>query len=554
MCRLIILLLAALACFMANAETLVRYSFDDEHVESGPDTFQVFERSRGTARLSSAFRYSGFYSVELRDVAGDTDFPELQGYFPELDSGTLQIHFAFMTPEPQEPFNIALAGPAGFTLQPDGIGFWLKSRNGDLYHVSDSIPRRLQPIEPFVWYLVDIRYHIDAGTYDLRIQEEYTGAPQVNLVAMPNATRTAGSRVNLFSFIGDLPDESSTVYYVDDIEISSDALTDTDELVAPGRRKLFIDYWQDLQQLDRKQPECLPMRSFSDLGIDTPELVALQTAGNLQTLAQVLQAQWLSPATLSGLATLPAIQAAANWRQGCLLLQQRQAREALKYFDLAGTIMPLARLYALSGTLALAALGEFDAVDARIASGYGEWYGDERFAAAQAQIGLAREDHWSSEEILRDVASDLPAVVPASLVELWQGRLPDSLLATLRSTFPDSWRDHLRNRLVTEQYYFLLLWRDGYYEAQEFARQVAAALAQRDMQSATWHEYEGNAAFLAGDYSKALQAYETALNLGHDNPQSVYLKLSDVFFRMADYENERYYREQVYGTLAEQAR
>jgi hypothetical protein len=30
----------------------------------------------------------------------------------------------------------------------------------------------------------------------------------------------------------------------------------------------------------------------------------------------------------------------------------------------------------------------------------------------------------------------------------------------------------------------------------------------------------------------------------------VYLKLSDVFFRMAAYEKERYYREQVYGSLS----
>jgi hypothetical protein len=140
--RLSATLLISFACCMVQAETLVSYSFDDEHIESGPDTFQIFERSRGTARLSPEFRYSGFYSVELRDVAGDNDFPELQGYFPVLDSGTLQVHFAFMTPEPLEPFNIALAGPAHFTLQPDGIGFWLKNRNGHFYHVSDSMPKR----------------------------------------------------------------------------------------------------------------------------------------------------------------------------------------------------------------------------------------------------------------------------------------------------------------------------------------------------------------------------------------------------------------------------
>jgi len=545
-------LLISLACCLARAETLVSYSFDDEHIESGPDTFQIFERSRGTARLSSEFRYSGYYSVELRDVADDADFPELQGYFPALDSGTLQVHFAFMTPEPQEPFNIALAGPAHFTLQADGIGFWLKNRHGHFYHVSDSMPKRLQPIEPFVWYLVDITYRIGAGTYDLRIRKEYTEAPQVDLRAVPNATRTAGSRVSIFSFIGDLPDKSNTVFYVDDIEVSSDVLTGTADLVAPGRRKLFIDYWKDLQQHERRWPECLPLRDFTDLGIDNTGLHLLHDSGNLQTLVQVLQAQQLTPAKLAGLASLPAIQAAAHWRQGCLLLQRQQAGEALQHFNRAEAAMPTARLYALSGTLALAALGEFDAVDARIASAYGEWYGDERFAAAQALIGLAREEHWSSEEVLREVANDLSAVVPTPLSELWQGELSDALLTTLQNTYPDTWSSYLRNRLVTEQYYFLLLWRESYYEALEFARRVAAALEQRDMPAGNWYEFQGNAAFLAGDYSVALQAYEDALNLGHDNPHSVYLKLSDVFFRMADYENERYYREQIYGSLSDQ--
>lgn len=547
-------LLIGLACQLAQAETLVSYSFDDEHIESGPDTFQVFERSRGTASLSTAFRYSGYHSVELRDVAGDADFPELQGYFPVLDSGNLQVHFAFMTPEPLEPFNIALAGPARFALQPDGIGFWLKNRNGYFHHVSDSIPMRLQPIEAFVWYLVDIHYRIDAGTYDLRIRKEYTEAPQVDLREVPNATRAAGSRLGMFSFIGDLEDKSSSVYYVDDIEVSSDVRTDTAELVAPGRRKLFIDYWKDLQRHERKWPECLPWRDFADLGIASSDLHQLHDSGELRHLMQLLQANDSVPAAVAGTASGPAIQAAANWREGCRLLQRQQAGAAWQHFSKAETAMPAARLYSLSGTLALAALGEFDAVDARIASAYGEWYGDERFAAAQAQIALARDEHWSAETILREVAGELSAVVPAPLAELWQGELPDTLLPELQNTFPDTWRDHLRNRLVTEQYYFLLLWREGYFEALEFARLVAAALERHDMPSGSWYEFQGNAAFLAGDYSTALQAYEEALNRGHHNPRSVYLKLSDVFFRLADYDNERYYRELIYGSLSDRDR
>jgi hypothetical protein len=33
-------------------------------------------------RLSDAFHLSGHRAVELKDVPGDSDFPELQGYFP----------------------------------------------------------------------------------------------------------------------------------------------------------------------------------------------------------------------------------------------------------------------------------------------------------------------------------------------------------------------------------------------------------------------------------------------------------------------------------------
>jgi len=549
---LIAILLATLVGNIAQAETLVSYSFDDENIESGPDTFQIFERSRGTAKLSSEFRYSGYYSVELRDVARDGDFPELQGYFPVLDSGTLRIHFAFMTPEPIEPFNIALAGPGWFQLQRDGIGFWLTNRDGYFNHVSDSIPRRLLPIRPFTWYLIDIDYRIDTGTYDLRIREEYTEAPQVELKNAPNATHSAGSRVSVFSFIGDLPDESNTVFYIDDIEVSSDVSTNTGDLLAPGRRKLFIDYWRDLQQQNRKRPECLPMRSFTDLGLDNDTLLRLHDSGDMQTLLAVLQASQVEPEWIERLANLPAVQAAAHWRRGCLLLQRQDAGEAQQHFKLADSLMPAARLYSLSTALAQAASGDFNAADAGIASAYALWYGDERFAAAQAMIGLAREDHWTAESMLREAANDLSGVVPAPLLELWQGGLSDELLSMLRDNYPDTWRSHLRSRLITEQYYFLLLWRDDYYEAQDFARRIGKVLDQHGLPAGMWHEFQGNAAFLSGDYSAALLAYQNALNSGYDKPQSVYLKLSDVFFRLADYENERYYRELVYGSLLEQ--
>ncbi len=126
-------------------------------------------------------RLSGYRSVEIRDVAGDGDFPELQGYFAARSKGKLFLHFAFMTATPFEELNIALAGPQWFNLRKDGIGFWLKTREGHLCQVSDSMPKKLFLLEPFVWYVVNAAYDIDQGSYDLVIQKEGLEKPVVSL-------------------------------------------------------------------------------------------------------------------------------------------------------------------------------------------------------------------------------------------------------------------------------------------------------------------------------------------------------------------------------------
>ena len=101
---------------VARPAVLASYSFDDD-VATGPDTFAIWQGARhskggrGHVRLSSAFHVSGHRSVELEDVAGDSDFPELQGYFPVRRAGQLFFHFAFLTTDPGQELNIALAGP-----------------------------------------------------------------------------------------------------------------------------------------------------------------------------------------------------------------------------------------------------------------------------------------------------------------------------------------------------------------------------------------------------------------------------------------------------------
>ena len=114
-------LLARPSFGQVSTSLLVSYSFDDNTLTTGPDTFRIFQNARGFVRLSSANRFSGYRSIEIHDVAGDKDFPELQGYFPARTRGKLFLHFALTTADPSEELNIALAGPAGFGLARGGI-------------------------------------------------------------------------------------------------------------------------------------------------------------------------------------------------------------------------------------------------------------------------------------------------------------------------------------------------------------------------------------------------------------------------------------------------
>ena len=257
----------------ANAGTvLVSYSFDDSLNDTGPDTFAVFQNAKGHVRLASSIHYSGYRSIELHDVAGDGDFPELQGYFPERRTGELYFHFALLVANPDQTLNIALAGPAHFTMQKDGIAFWLKTENGILRHVSDSIPKKLFAVEPFTWYLVDARCDVAQGTYDLTIHKEGVQAPVVELKNQPNATATAASAVDKFSFVGSVfEDDSNVTYYVDDVVLSTDEHIALGPFVAPGRRKLFIDRWREAKQMMKTSHGCPPILSLADFGLSGKE-------------------------------------------------------------------------------------------------------------------------------------------------------------------------------------------------------------------------------------------------------------------------------------------
>jgi hypothetical protein len=122
--------------------------------------------------------------------------PELQGYFPVRREGKLFFHFAFLITDAKEELNIALAGPRFFKVEPDGIAFWLGTREGMLVHVTAGVFEKLFAPETFVWYLADVAYDIDAGVYDLTLRRDGQDEPVVALVRQANTPRRRGSAVD----------------------------------------------------------------------------------------------------------------------------------------------------------------------------------------------------------------------------------------------------------------------------------------------------------------------------------------------------------------------
>ncbi|MCC6540352.1 MAG: hypothetical protein IT162_22590 [Bryobacterales bacterium] len=495
-----------------NAPALVRYSFDDSLIDTGPDTFSIFQAGRGSVALSTAHRYSGYRSVELRDVPGDRSFPELQGYFPVRTQGKLYLHFALMTTDPDEELNIALAGPQWFTLRKDGIAFWLKTTDGYLTAVSDSMPKKLVQLNALVWYVVDAVYDIDAGAYDLTVRQDGVEAPVFQTKAQINAPHQRGSRVDKFSFIGDhQTDESNVVYYVDDVLVGVDsAIVEPAAFAAPGRRKLFVDYWHEAQRRRATRPEPLPLLSLADLGIGPEETQALREDGVGEWLGQVLAGSGALPPPERDLAarSRAVLGAVGAWREGVAALHGGDASLALERFEQAAQLAPRAPLFPMNAVIALVHLKQWDEVDRRLAAITPLWRGDVRLPATLALIGLARGDYAATERALRE------------------GTESTGLLA--------------------EEYFLALLWKGDAAHASAFA-QTMLARGNPAAQS-WWRERLGDAAFLFGDTAGAREFYEASL-AAHHQPRVVWLKLSDVYFRLGDAARERSYRERVFGGL-----
>jgi tetratricopeptide (TPR) repeat protein len=503
-----------------NASILVRYSFDETVLDTGPDTFTVFQNAKGSVRLSTLNRLSGYQSIEIRDAAGDGDFPELQGYFQQRTSGKLFMHFALMVTNPSEELNIALAGPEWFTLRRNGIAFWLKTIDGYLCHYSDSMPKKLFAMTPFVWYVVNTAYDIDAGTYDMTIHEEGRPDPIVSVRKQPNAPSQPASAIDKFSFIGDAgSDRSAVMYYVDDVVLGVNESVTQLPFAAPGRRKLFVDYWNDYQLGRHSQPGLLPVMELSDLGFQPGDLQSIRNDG----LEDVLQQALAGHAAIVPDGVSPAsrrlLEAVISSNAGAAAFKSGQLEAALARFEEAARAAPAAKLHAMNSVLTLAALGKWAEADLRLQAIHMDWRDDVRFPAAAAMIGIARQDLLRAEEWLRDPAERASA--PSAL-----------------------------DALIAEQYFYVLLWQNQADRAAQFAERMAERHRLPGLPSALWLERRGDAAFALGDSGGALRWYEDSLAAGNSPSETrVLLKLSDVYFRLGDLQKERIHREKIYGRL-----
>lgn len=514
---------------------LVSYSFDED-VDTGPDTFSVYQHAQGTVRLASSPRLSGFRSLEIRDVAGDGTFPELQGYFELRRRGRLYAHFAFLTTDPAQDFNVALAGPGHFTLRRDGIAFWLAARRGSLVHhpatratgparlagVGECVSAPLLKLEPFLWYVVDVAYDIDAGRYDLTVRQEGREEPVVRLARQPNASSRPGSAVDKFSFIGDLQDAFAATYYVDDVVIGTDEAIVQLPFVAPGRRRLFVDRFEDAARQAREKT-CLPVVEPADFGLTSSDLQGIKAAGLLDALRAAAAGRPGGPAPLAGLEgdARRRLAAAQQWALGCAALGAEPAR-ALGLFDGAAAAAPEARILAPSAVLAAARLKRWDEAERRLEAIPRDWRSDPRYGVLLAIVGAGRGRLEEAEAWLRSPAEGLA-----------EG-------GALGAAEP----------LVATEYYFVLLAKEDYALAQDYAQRMARRLARRPASAAPWLERAGDVALRLRRLQEARELYEGSRVLA-PTALGPWLKLADVAFLEGDLATERSMREAIYGRLEE---
>ena len=107
--------------------------------------------------------------------------------------------------------------------------------------------------------------------------------------------------------------------------------------------------------------------------------------------------------------------------------------------------------------------------------------------------------------------------------------------------------------LVTEQYYYVLLWKGAYDDARDYALRMAERAERARLASAPWTVRAADASFYRRDTAEARELYESALAGERDwgALREIYLKLADLAYLDGDTASERRLREHYYGSLHE---
>jgi hypothetical protein len=421
-------------------------------------------------------------------------------------------------------------------MEEHGLAIWLKTEGGRMQQVTAGRSEPLFRVDPFTWYLFDLVYDVDRGTYQLSVRAEGENEPIVTRSDQPNVLGIPGSSLRKFSFIGDIPngpDRSEAWFYVDDLVILNDLAVSESPFIAPGRRMLFIDIHNHYQKQLRQRPGCVPVLRYDDFDLSSADLAELGQYSESETIPESL-----TPFLRERL------QAIRDWTAGC-----RGEEDAIDRFRAAARRVPGGKIYAMSEVLALAAARRWKEADALFLSIYSLWQDDPRFPALSASIGLARGDLEEAGSWLARTAEALPPRLRHPLIrKLWAGEIGPGLAEALEAEFPAEWADLVANALSAELRFYVLLWQERYAEARGYAARMTTLMRKMELPDGRWVERAGDAAFYDGEYLEARSRYEESLRLLSD-PSAVYLKLSDTHFLLGDLDREREYREKIYGSL-----
>jgi len=519
---------------------LVQYGFDGT-LPSIADGFYIFENSRGFVEPTNAVRFSGYRSLELQEAAVDGTFVELQGVVKPITEGDVLFHFAFLVRNPEEELNIAVAGPEHFFMRRDGIAFWLKTIDGALFHHTDSLPRRLFKLQANIWYVVDVVFHVTAGTYDLRILTPQASNPPVLLEAQPNAINAPGSKLAKISFIGDLEDRSTVHYFIDDVElrvlstplrltIPTRPTRSTESTPAHARtlsapstpnstrdfihkgtpsspRRSYFDEYLELKKLELQLPQCLPATSLRDFG-----LLPSTLNGDAVLRDEVRQAIKFPSSQFASLPTFttPVATGILLWRRGCQALLDGQVKEAHEDLKQGLLLLPTAPIVQAS----LAILANFTQnradVEKQLLSLASTWAEDARLPVLLGMLSAYHGDFAGMRKALNGVATRMGEDDATRLIGTFLlGKVTGS--ATLKLMFSENWKQELDDLYIGQGYYFALLFSARVQEAQIFAEKLTERYSETPAAQRFWQERLGDALVLSGKAGEARRIYEAIL-------------------------------------------